>query len=650
MTEAVQAKSDELAVLAEQVLGLAGSGELTDEARARFDAELAMRKFTSLRAYAGSLQQDPAHAAQYYLAIDAVNAAAVQPLLLQLSFAPAGASGRFANPIFEGSLRLSDGREVGLKAYSFTSYDHDTISAFARDVAPVFLPRPQRALPAIATGNRHPEISLPAAFAAFGTILEEFGVNWASTVQLSATREMTTDEALAARSGEDLVAAGHTRVSIRHLYHAGLWAAIRAGWRAGYTAEADHFIVSGSTEAEIARSVEMVKEAIHQAAGYTKFTTDTSRLFELESDLRHPQPWGASVVEERFHQIFSPEEASWLMAEFAKPFHIDATTDTELSPASKAGGWPLTRGYPFSREEIMRLGVKFGRSLKLNEELFDSIRAAKAELGTGTDFDFEPSLDEAETLTTAKELLFYMHWLKARGRPAQLVPPNLGFKKRQAYPVRMETTAEYGKGLGEYSHHKMWPELAPQVVRDFDSQPLAELAARVAELAAVARYFDGTLSIHSGSGKQAEVLEAIGQSTRGRVNYKISGELQLQLFDVLSEQPEGTPWRQLFERMVNRARHFAEQGGFGAESELADQYVKMGREYYLGDPARGRVDGNLFLVFWLGNLVGSRDTQAPDGDHRFFKEKLDELPEDLLTEVRRRNSRYIVWLAEHLHG
>ena len=67
----------------------------------------------------------------------------------------------------------------------------------------------------------------------------------ASTVQLSATREMTTDEVIAARDGENPDAAGHTRISIRHLYHAGLWAAIRAGWREGYNAEADHFIVTG---------------------------------------------------------------------------------------------------------------------------------------------------------------------------------------------------------------------------------------------------------------------------------------------------------------------------------------------------------------------------------------------------------------------
>ncbi len=632
MAKVVQAKQDELAALAEQVLSVVRDEHPTDQARARLQANLANRNFSSLRAYAGSLTADPVQPGQYYLAIEAVDGDAVQPLLVQLSSGATASGGPFTNPLRDESLELPGGGRAGLRAYSFSSYDHDAIAVFARDVAPEFLPRPQRALPAIATGNRHPEISLPAAFAAFGTILEKTGVNWASTVQLSATREMTTDDAIAARTGDDPVAVGHTRVSIRHLYHAGLWAAIRAGWRAGYTAEADHFIVSGSTDTEIARSVEMVKEAIRQAAGYTKFTTDTSRMFELESDVRHPQAWNAAAVEERFHQIFSPEEARWVLAEFSQPFHIDSTT------------------YAFSREEILRLAVKFGRSIKLNEELFDCIRAAKAAQGTSTDFDFEPSLDEAETLTTTKELLFYMHWLKAHGRPAQLVPPNLGFKKRQAYPVKIESTVEHGKGLEEYAHHKMWPELVPNVISHFASQPLAELAARVAELAAVARYFDGTLSIHSGSGKQAEVLEAIGHSTRGRVNYKISGELQLQLFDVLSEQPAGSTWRRLFERMVNRAREFAKHGAFGSESELAEQYVEMGREYYLGDAARGRVDGNLFQVFWLGNVVGSRDTQAPDGDHRFFKEKLDELPHDLLTEVRRRNSNYIVWLTDHLHA
>src|SRR5213078_3110034 len=217
-----------------------------------------------------------------------------------------------------------------------------------------------------------------------------------------------------------------------------------------------------------------------------------------------------------------------------------------------------------------------------------------------------------------------MHWLKLRGRPAQLVPPNLGFKKRQAYP-------ESADWLEKYAHHKMWPELLPRVVSEYGGDALEELGARVRELAAVARHFQGTLSIHSGSGKQAEVLERIGKATGGRVNYKISGELQLQLFDVMSEQPSGSPWRELFERMVDRTNEFAAKGAFGAESELAAQYP----EKYLGNAERGRVDGNLFLVFWLGNVVGSRDGNSPDGDNRFFKEKLDELPPDMIAEVRR---------------
>jgi hypothetical protein len=179
---------------------------------------------------------------------------------------------------------------------------------------------------------------------------------------------------------------------------------------------------------------------------------------------------------------------------------------------------------------------------------------------------------------------------------------------------------------------------------------LEELGARVKELAAVARHFNATLSIHSGSGKQAEVLEQIGKATAGRVNYKISGELQLQLFDVLSEQLPESHWRRLYDRMAERCNRFAADGAFGEESELARKYLDLGHGSYLGDAARGRVDGNLFLVFWLGNLVGSRDAESPDGDRRFFKEKLDELPSELLAEVRRRNTRYVIWLAEHLRG
>ena len=301
---------------------------------------------------------------------------------------------------------------------------------------------------------------------------------------------------------------------------------------------------------------------------------------------------------------------------------------TEFSQTFKCGGTT----YSFRPEELKRLAVKFAPSLKLNEDLFDAIAQAKH----GAAFDFEPSLDEAETLTTPKELIFYMHWLRERGRPAQLVPPNLGFKKRQAYPESREA-------LANYASHKMWPELLPRVDREFKGQPLADLKARVRELAEVARFFDGTLSIHSGSGKQAEVLQSIGTATGRRLNYKISGELQLQLFDVLSEQPAGSPERGIFDRMVEACERFAAAGAFGEESALAAEYRKAGRGSYLGNSERGRVDGNLFLVFWLGNMVGSRDA-----DGRFFKDSLDSLPSGVVEEARQRNTKYVKWLADNL--
>src|SRR5260370_12573122 len=213
-------------------------------------------------------------------------------------------------------------------------------------------------------------------------------------------------------------------------YRASLWAAFRPGWREGYAVEAVP-IVAGSIEPD--------NDDIAQAAGCTKFWTDASRLFI------DPQTWSDPAVEEKFVELFPPEERLWIEAEFAKQF---------------------------STAQFQRLAVKFGRSLQWNENLYDAIKQRTRA------FDFEPSLAETATPTTPQELIFYLHWLKARGRPAQLVAPNLGFE-------------DFGE--------------------------------RLRELAAVARHFQATLSIHSRAGQQPDVLERIGKATAGRVNYKISG-------------------------------------------------------------------------------------------------------------------------------
>lgn len=615
--------------LANLILQYAEGKPLSDDLRHRIGVRAAALGLETIRPYLGSLERDPVHRSTYFVAVDGQDA---QPLLLHIALATSPANAIFPKALLIGRMRQVNGPEIVVNATRFGPGDREQVYQFATQVNQAFLPRPQGGQAAIAVGNRLPEISLPAAFDAFRAIFKRTGRNLASTVQLSATRETTTDDAIAARDGETPTAAGHTRVSIRGLYHAGLWAAIRAGWREGYNAEADHFIVSGDTPDQIAQSVESVKEAIRHAAGFTKFTTDTSRLFLLEADPRHPAPWSDAAVEEKYGQLFDAEERGWIENEFARTLAVGEAE------------------YTLDAVQVRRLAVKFGPSLKLNEELYDFIRAARAGQKPFRSFDFEPSLDEAETLTTPEELIFYMHWLKARGRAAQLVPPNLGFKKRQAYPTAMRSGPAEGVGLEEYAARKMWPELAERVCRDYEGRPLDELAARVCQLADVARHYQGTLSIHSGSGKQAEVLDIIGNATARRVNYKISGELQLQLFDVLREQPEDSPWRALYERMAARAEAFASAGAFGAESALAARYREMGKGSSLGDAERGRVDGNLFLVFWIGNMVGSRDADSPDGDHRFFQEKLAELPAAIVAETRKRNTAYIEWLAEHLIG
>lgn len=297
----------EAAALAALLFEHAAGKPLNDDLRSRLAARAAAAPLTDLHPHFGSLEADPVHASSWYIAVDGAGGASV---LLHIAAGTAPAPAFFPGAVLVGRGRTAAGQEFVANSIPFGPSDYDNILNYALQVNRDFLPRPQGSQPAIATGNRHPEFSLPAAFEAFRAFSRRRGINLASTVQLSATREMTTDDVIAARDGENPTAAGHTRISIRALYHAGLRAAIRAGWRDGYNAEADHVIISGNTPDEIARSIEAGKEAIVHAAGYTKFTTDTSRLFILEADQRHPAAWSDAAVEEKYDRLFDADRKS----------------------------------------------------------------------------------------------------------------------------------------------------------------------------------------------------------------------------------------------------------------------------------------------------------------------------------------------------
>src|ERR1700678_1239792 len=79
------------------------------------------------------------------------------PLLLQYG-GTAGACG-LSHPTGRAGKRAGDSNKAYV--YPFASTDRENVTAFAERIDLTFLPRPQRDRPAIAVGNRHPEVSLP---------------------------------------------------------------------------------------------------------------------------------------------------------------------------------------------------------------------------------------------------------------------------------------------------------------------------------------------------------------------------------------------------------------------------------------------------------------------------------------------------------
>jgi hypothetical protein len=398
-------RPSEAAELAILVFEQAERKPLNDDVRNRLAARAAALRLETVAPYFGSLVRDPVHPSSYYLAVDAGRG---QPLLLHLAPATAPTSSIFYKPLLIGRMRRPNGPEIVVNAVPFGPSDCENLEKFVSGIGAAFLPRPQGVRPAIAVSD-----ALPAAFDAFRTILKRTGKNLAAT-------------------------AANPSASGRDFYYAGLSAAIRAGWREGYSAGIHLAVRAGHARP--------LQENIRDAAGFTRFSTDTSSLFREAGD-------GAPL-----------EGRAWILDEFGRPFEIGDAV------------------YAFTPPDVLRLASKFGAALKVNEQLHESMRQARSALKTGRSFDFEPSLEGSATVTTPQELVFWLHWLKARGHGAQLAAPNLG-----------------GDGVAE----------------------------RLQEFAAIARHYQCTLSICSGAGHSAETLEAIARATAGRVHYRLSPELRL---------------------------------------------------------------------------------------------------------------------------
>lgn len=239
-------RTGEAAALASLVLEHAEGKPLNDDLRNRLASRAAVLKMTSIRPYFASLEKDPIHPSTYYLAVDGLEA---QPLLLHIAPATAPSSGLFPKAILIGRMQAAGGgarREIVVNASAFAATDSERIRTFAEEVNRAFLPRPQGSRPAISVGGL--ENNLPAVFEAFRSIFKLKGENLAS-IRLSEAPET-----------------------------AAMWAAIRRGWREGYTLENDCIEISGSREEEVARSIEAAQETIRSSPACTRFGVNTSQV------------------------------------------------------------------------------------------------------------------------------------------------------------------------------------------------------------------------------------------------------------------------------------------------------------------------------------------------------------------------------------
>ena len=198
----------ETGAFAELVLDQLDRGPLTDEARNRLAMRAASLRLSSFTIFPGSIAKDPIHPSTYYVAVDSTDKA----LLLRVALASSPSSGLFPHALLIGRMRTTSGREIVVNAVPVASTDHTNIGTFAEQVDTSFLPRPQGGLPAIAVQCRNPEAVLPVAFEAFRAILKRLGMNLAAVQAIG---------------------------GFEHFYYAAVWAAIRAGWREGYTVGAD---------------------------------------------------------------------------------------------------------------------------------------------------------------------------------------------------------------------------------------------------------------------------------------------------------------------------------------------------------------------------------------------------------------------------
>lgn len=272
----------EAAELASLVFSLAERKPLNDEIRARIASRLAVARFVSLRPYPASLERDPVHHSTYYMAVDGQNG---EPLLLHMAPAAAPTSSIFPRPLLIGRMRQPNGPEMVINAVPFGPADRESVERFATQIDDAFLPRSQ--------GSR-------------GAIVARAGTDSFEGFRAALKRSRKNLAAIAAEPGESPAA----------FYYAGIWAAIRAGWREGYSAGIGIVLETADLDS--------LREIFQEAAPLTRVAIDASAL--VGPDIER-----ALEAAERAHELIRQARAA---RKIARAFDFELSLQNAARPTT----------------------------------------------------------------------------------------------------------------------------------------------------------------------------------------------------------------------------------------------------------------------------------------------------------------------------
>jgi hypothetical protein len=187
----VPVRAHQASLLADLVFQFTAQRPLDDALRRLLAARAAQAPLEGLQVYWDSLAADPSANSTFYLAVDAP-----APLLLHVALASAPASAIFPAAALVGRMRTPRGLEVVMNAVPFSEEELSSILAFAQVLDRAVLPRPQGVETLYIAARSCPD----TAFREFRSVQRKFGLS------------------VAAWSGPPA---------------AGLWGAIRHGWRDG---------------------------------------------------------------------------------------------------------------------------------------------------------------------------------------------------------------------------------------------------------------------------------------------------------------------------------------------------------------------------------------------------------------------------------